>query len=88
MELPLNITFSVLAEIEASDFFDDENMNRKYCKEHSVSDGTSEFILHSYSGIMVHVSEEMRAYGCTNSFIEAYLQAAAMGVERVLFYVE
>ena len=87
-------TFSVLAEVDASDFFAEESVNWKYCVEHATfvhkDDDACEFILHigggpgseSYADDTI---AEMKAYGCTSAFIDAYTEARDAGALRVLF---
>ena len=90
---------SVLIEMEADGFFEDEGPNWRYCLEYAYfqhrSDGVCEFILHigfesQIDGVSEYARrkvEEMRVFGCTPSFITAYLTAARLGATRVLFYV-
>jgi hypothetical protein len=88
-------TFSVLAEVEASGLFDGESIDWKYCKERATfvhrDDDACEFILHiggapgseSYADDTI---AEMKAYGCTPAFIDAYTEARDAGAVRVLFH--
>lgn len=88
--------FSVLADVEADDLFQDENVNWKYCMEHAtfVHKGACEFILHiggeAESSDDVSYAEntmaEMRKFGCTPEFIAAYRDARDAGAMRVLFH--
>jgi len=87
-------SFKVMAEIEASEFFQDEGINWEYCKEFAIFShrDACEFIFPCSSSvgndsIGIARSEKMKAYGCTTPFIDAYLQASAMGANWVLFYV-
>lgn len=82
--------FTTMAEIEASAFFPDENVNWKYCVEHATfaHRDACEFIIHAGETDYVHnKAEQMKNFGCTPAFIDAYLLAAASGAIRVLFYV-
>ncbi|OHD23793.1 MAG: hypothetical protein A2Y38_17030 [Spirochaetes bacterium GWB1_59_5] len=89
---------SVMVEIEAGEFFNDEDpaqANWKFCKEHATFSHREacEFILHIGPK---HISagkpywesfvEDMREYGCTEDFITAYLLAKDLGAMRVMFY--
>jgi hypothetical protein len=92
----VSTTFSVLAAVEASALFADENINWKYCKERATfvhRDGDAcEFILYigGEPGSENHAGDliaQMREYGCTPDFIAAYTEARDAGALRVLFYV-
>ena len=85
--------FTVMVEIEAGEFFDDESVNWKFCVEHATfsHQEACEFILHCGSdedgdGVKDTVAA-MTEFGCTPAFIEAYREAAREGAARVLFYV-
>ena len=89
------MTFGVLAEVDASALFAGENINLKYCVEHATfvhrDDDACEFILHIGGGpgsenYADDTIAEMKAYGCTPEFIEAYTEARDAGAVRVLFY--
>jgi hypothetical protein len=91
----MSTTFSVLAELDASALFDGENINWKYCVERATfahkDDDACEFILHigGEPGSGNHADDiiaEMKAYGCTPDFIEAYTEARDAGAFRVLFH--
>lgn len=89
------MTFSVVAEVEASALFDGDNINWKYCVEHATfahrDDDACEFILHiggepgseNYADTII---AEMKEYGCTPAFIAAYTEARDAGALRVLFH--
>ena len=88
------LTFKIIAEIEASEFFYDESTNWQYCKEFAVFShiDACEFIFPCVSNggddsISITRSEKMKKYGCTIPFIDAYLHASAMGANWILFYV-
>jgi hypothetical protein len=92
---------STLAEIEATEMFEDESADWRYCVKEATFAHTSpdacEFIFHigdpldrrleapgdSYAD---HRVEEMRAFGCSEEFVGAYLEALAEGAVRVLFW--
>ena len=82
--------FTTMAEVEASEFFPDENVNWNYCMEHATFShrDACEFIIHSGDPEFVkHTATQMKNFGCTPAFRDAYLLAAASGAIRVLFYV-
>ena len=82
--------FEVMAEVEASEFFEDESVNWRYCKEQAAFSHrhACEFILHCGNDVFTkRTVEDMKAFGCTTNFIDAYIAAAAAGATRVLFYV-
>ena len=81
-------SFKVLAEIEASEFFQDESVNWEFCKGYASFShkDACEFIL-PCDCFSIERSRKMKKYGCTIPFIDAYLQAAAMGADWVIFYV-
>ena len=91
-------TFSILSEVDATELFEGDNINWKYCVEHATfvhqDDDACEFILHiggeaessddvSYAETVI---AEMKEYGCTPAFIEAYTEARDAGALRVLFH--
>jgi hypothetical protein len=87
--------FSVLVEVEASDLFDGENVNWRYCVDHATfvhhDKDACEFILHIGGGpgsesYADDIIAEMTAYGCTPAFIDAYTEARDAGALRVLFH--
>ncbi len=86
-------TFSILAEVDATELFAGESINWKYCAEHAtfVHRDACKFILHigmrseNYADTII---AEMREYGCTPDFIEAYTEARDAGALRVLFTPE
>ena len=89
------LTFTVLAAVDASSLFDNENINWKYCIARATfihrDDDACEFILHigGEPGSENHADDtivEMKAYGCTPAFIEAYAEARDAGAVRVLFH--
>jgi hypothetical protein len=87
--------FTVMAEIDASDLFADQNINWEYCNDHSSfihrDEDACEYILHVGSDedgdVVKDTVGEMTEYGCTPAFIEAYRELARAGAVRVLFYV-
>ena len=89
------MTFSVLADVDASALFKDESVNWKYCVEHATfvhhDKDACEFILHigDELGSESHADEiiaQMKACGCTQPFIDAYTEARDAGALRVLFH--
>lgn len=83
---------SVLIEIEASAFFEDEGVNWKWCKDNAnfAHREACEFIVHvgdSQDDYAKNIIANMQKSGCTADFIQAYKDAAAAGAMRVLFYV-
>ena len=87
--------FSVLVEINATNFFKDDNINWTYCVERATfahkDDDACEFILHigGEPGSENYADDtiaEMKAYGCTPAFIDAYTEARDAGALRVLFH--
>jgi hypothetical protein len=81
--------FTTVAEIEASDLFEDESINWKYCRCHATFSHKEacEFIIHSGDPEFVeNTVDEMVSFGCTKDFIESYKLAAASGAVRVLFW--
>lgn len=89
------MTFSILAEVEASVLFAGENINWKYCVEHATfihrDEDACEFILHIGGGpgsedYADTILAEMKTYGCTPAFIEAYTEARDAGAVRILFH--
>lgn len=82
--------FTTMAEVEASEFFPDENVNWNYCMTQATFShrDACEFIIHCGDPDFVkNRATHMRNFGCTPAFIDAYLLAAASGAIRVLFYV-
>jgi hypothetical protein len=84
------------ASIEASELFENDNINWQFCVERATfqhkDDDACEFILHigqdplfgdSYFNLKV---AEMREYGCTDEFVAAYIAACDAGAVRVLFW--
>ena len=89
-------TFSILAEVDATELFAGDNINLRYCVEHASfahrDDDACEFILHIGDGAGSEnhadtILAQMKEYGCTPDFIEAYIEARDAGASRVLFYV-
>lgn len=87
---------SVLVEVDATELFgsSDDNPNWRFCNERASFSHKEacEFIVHvgenpdregSYFQLKV---AEMREFGCTEDFIEAYTVAKKLGAERVLFH--
>ena len=92
----MTMTFSVLAEVDASALFAGENINWKYCVARATfvhRDGDAcEFILHIGDGpgsenCADFIIAQMKKYGCTPDFIAAYTEAGDAGALCVLFYV-
>jgi len=87
------LRFEVIAEVEASEFFDSnegESVNWHYCNERATFSHkhACEFILHcGEAEFTKRKVDEMKAFGCTTAFIDTYISAAASGAVRVLFYV-
>ena len=91
----MSATFSVVAEVDASALFAGDSLNWKYCKEHATfvhrDEDACEFILHigggpgseSYADTII---TQMKEYGCTPAFIDAYTKARGAGALRVLFH--
>jgi hypothetical protein len=83
------MTMSVIAEVESSGLFEDDNVNWQYCRAHATFSHREacEFIIHcgepSYWKERI---KQMKEYGCTKDFIEEYEKAAEAGAVRVLFY--
>jgi len=86
----VRIRFEVIAEIESSELFGDENANWRYCNEHEDFQHREacEFLLHvpETDEEIDYRLNEMARLGCTDDFISAYREAAAAGAQRVLFY--
>jgi hypothetical protein len=94
-------SISLLAEVEASDLFADENIYWRFCVEHANFQhrdaDACEFILHIGGSCPAGCEEshchyaatkrKMFEYGCTQEFIFAYMEAKNLGAARVLFYV-
>lgn len=90
--IPLEGVVSPLLEIEASELIGCENVNWRYCKQHAtfahIDPDACEFILQiGIKEFFMDRVQEMKQYGCTTAFIEAYTQAWRAGATRVLFYV-
>lgn len=99
-----DVKLSILAEIEASHLFADENVNWRFCTETKtgndgmpyycnvtfVHEHACEFIFHigepDEDRIFKDTIKRMRAYGCTEDFITAYVAAKEAGAVRVCFY--
>lgn len=84
-------TFEVMAEIDATGFFEDESVNWEWCVANAtfVHKDACEFIVHAGAGVssMVEsIAASTRAFGCTGDFIAAYEQNAKAGAVRVLFF--
>lgn len=90
-------TFTVMVEIEAGDYFENDSINWQYCMQNATfqhrDDDACEFILHVGSdhdtdgSYYENAIERMEAFGCTKDFVDAYRAAAEEGAIRVLFYV-
>jgi len=80
---------SVTISIEASALFEDDNVNWRYCTQQAPFPhrDACEFFLYCYEPDYVsNRIADMRKFGCTPEFIEAYQQAHALGAMHVLFY--
>lgn len=87
------VTMSQLAEIDASNFFEDESINWQWCTQFATFEHREacEFVVHIGNAdddldYAKHKVEQMREFGCTADFIAAYREAVAGGAVRVLFY--
>lgn len=81
--------FTEMAEIDATDLFEDESINWQYCMCHATfaHKEECEFIIHAGDEEFVeYIVKEMEDFGCTKDFITAYKKAAAEGAIRVLFW--
>lgn len=81
--------FSTLAEVNAEDLFENENINWKFCTEHATFSHKEacEFIIHCGDKEFTEGMEQrMKDFGCTQAFRDAYRIAAASGAVRVLFW--
>lgn len=85
------IFFDVMASVDATEWFSDEGRDFAYCMSYAPFQHREacEFILH------IHRDDEdlhrakvkhMHDFGCTDTFIQAYVDAKAAGAQRVLFY--
>ena len=80
---------SITAHIDATELFSGDNVNWRYCNTHApfTHRGACEFFLECYEPDYVsNRIEDMRKFGCTPEFIEAYQQAHLLGAMHVLFY--
>ena len=91
----MSTTFSVMAEVKASALFADESVNWRYCVDHATfvhrDEDACEFVLHIGGGpgsesYADEIIAEMKEYGCTPDFIDAYTEARDAGALRVLFH--
>lgn len=87
--------FSILCEVDATEFFEDEGPDYLFCVEQTRFDSADgrEFIIPiGADGRDSSAYKEMRAkmdeYICSPRFIQVYEQAAAAGAHRVLFYAD
>lgn len=88
-------SYTVMLEVDASEFFEDESIDWQYCVKHATfrhkDDDVCEFVLHIGSDENGDhykiVVDQMTEFGCTPGFIEVYKAAAQEGAVRVLFYV-
>lgn len=81
--------YTQIADIEATEFFEDESINWRYCMCHATFSHREacEFIIHAGDPEFVENRvDEMKDFGCTEDFIKAYVGAAAAGAVRVLFW--
>ena len=86
--------FSTMAEIEASEFFtndqQDETPDWHWCNKNATfsHNDACEFIIHCGDKEFAESkAERMLKGGCSKEFVSAYKLAAASGAVRVLFYV-
>jgi hypothetical protein len=88
--------FHVIAEVEASDLFEDDNINWQYCMEYATfaHKDACEFLLHCPIGeyaararFIESTVSHMRKHGCTEEFIKTYNEACATGAYKLLLYV-
>lgn len=80
---------SQIAEIDATDLFEGENINWQYCMQHATFSHKEacEFIIHiGDDEFIANCIQEMQEFGCTEDFIRAYREAKATGAWRVLFW--
>jgi len=78
-----------LVSINASELFDGDNINWRYCNEHAPFPhrDACEFIMYCADEEDVNRRiEEMRAFGCTEAFITTYAAAHRMHATYVQFY--
>lgn len=88
------MTLSQIAEIDADDFFeDDDSVDWRWCVEHATfkHQEECEFIIHIGDTkdditLFENTIESMRAFGCTQDFLHCYRAAMEAGAIRVLFY--
>jgi hypothetical protein len=86
--------FVVMAEINAEQFFKDteggDSLDWSYCNEFATfkHKEACEFILHCFhdENYARNVIDQMRNYGCSEPFIDAFQKAADAGAIRVLFW--
>lgn len=85
--------FSILCEVDATEFFEDEGPDYAFCVENAGfhHDTACEFVVHiGPEGKNGDTYKDMRArmddHVCSPRFIQVYEQAAAAGASRVLFY--
>ena len=79
-----------LAEVYADKLFGEDNINWQWCVQEAnfIHQRACEFIIHiGNPDYWEERVKEMRAFGCTEDFIQAYLAAKNAGAMRVLFYV-
>lgn len=89
-----NATFTVTAEIDATELFENENVNWKFCIQEATFSHREacEFVLHygeredDDPPYGERYAERMREAGCTDEFVQAFLDAGRAGAVRVLFY--
>jgi hypothetical protein len=84
--------FSVLAEIDVPELFENESVNWRWCVQHANYQHrfACEFIIYigpASEDYADNVMADMKSYGCTSAFVEAYEGARESGALRVLFYV-
>lgn len=95
MSAPGRVEFSVLADVDATDFFvdaeGDESVNWDWCVANATFShkDACEFVVHigdAAASMEASVVESMKEAGCTEDFINAYQSAARAGAMRVLFH--
>lgn len=88
----MNIVYNILASIDATELFGDDNVNWKYCTEHAMrpalddEDACEFIVLASDDQYVVMCAREMEEFGCTPDFINAYKDARHGGATYVLFH--
>lgn len=91
--LTMPATFEIMAEVDATGFFEDESVDWRWCVANAtfVHKDACEFIVHAGAGsgdtsMGERVVASMRGFGCTEGFVAAYAESTKMGAVRVLFF--